>query len=189
MQNSPELQIVQGGDSRNKQTRMALYIIGGVVVFGCCAVMIVSALLMPSFMKSKDAAKGAATLNNMRVIGIGLSMYVADNDNRLPPASTWMDSIGTHVPDSSVIRAPSGDQLDFQYGYVFNSALDQRVFSELSDIDRTPLIFEGDAPLRNTNGGAELLASRNGNAYILLASLSARRMMKEQAANLNWQAR
>ncbi len=189
MQTPPDLQLVPGGDSRNKQTRVALYVIGGVVAFGCCGVIALSAILFPVFMKSKETAKSTSTLNNLKLIGLGLSLYTQDYDDKLPPAATWMDSARTHIPDSTAFRAPRGEQVDQQIGYVFNNALDMRTITTLADQSRTPLIFEGDAPLPNTTGSLESLVDRNGNAHILLSDMSARRFPIETARELDWLGR
>jgi prepilin-type N-terminal cleavage/methylation domain-containing protein/prepilin-type processing-associated H-X9-DG protein len=45
---------------------------------------VLAALLMPAFGRAKESARGAACLSNLRQIGIGLQLYVQENNNRMP---------------------------------------------------------------------------------------------------------
>jgi len=45
---------------------------------------ILAALLVPTFGRAKESARGAACLSNLRQIGLGLQLYVQDNNNRMP---------------------------------------------------------------------------------------------------------
>jgi prepilin-type N-terminal cleavage/methylation domain-containing protein len=45
---------------------------------------ILAALLLPVLTRAKEAARGTSCLNNLHQIGIGLQLYVQDNNNHLP---------------------------------------------------------------------------------------------------------
>jgi len=45
---------------------------------------ILAALLMPTLGRSKEAAKGAACISNLRQVGVALQLYVDSNNQRLP---------------------------------------------------------------------------------------------------------
>lgn len=45
---------------------------------------ILAALLMPAFGRAKESARGAACMSNLRQIGVGLQLYVQENNNRMP---------------------------------------------------------------------------------------------------------
>jgi prepilin-type N-terminal cleavage/methylation domain-containing protein/prepilin-type processing-associated H-X9-DG protein len=55
---------------------------------------ILAALLLPAVMHTKEGGKSAVCLNNLHQIGIGLQLYVQENQNRLPV----MENIGTNGP-------------------------------------------------------------------------------------------
>lgn len=45
---------------------------------------VLAALLMPAFGRAKESARGVACLSNLRQIGVGLQLYVQENNNRMP---------------------------------------------------------------------------------------------------------
>jgi prepilin-type N-terminal cleavage/methylation domain-containing protein len=45
---------------------------------------VLAALLLPVLSRAKEAARGANCLSNLHQIGIGLQLYVQDNNNKLP---------------------------------------------------------------------------------------------------------
>jgi len=45
---------------------------------------ILAALLMPTFGRARESARGVACASNLRQIGLGLQLYVQDNHNRMP---------------------------------------------------------------------------------------------------------
>jgi prepilin-type N-terminal cleavage/methylation domain-containing protein len=47
-------------------------------------ISILAALLLPALSKAKAAGQATACLSNLRQIGIGLQVYVGDNNNKLP---------------------------------------------------------------------------------------------------------
>jgi prepilin-type N-terminal cleavage/methylation domain-containing protein len=52
-------------------------------------IAILAAMLLPALNKAKQQALKAKCLGNLRQIGIGLKMYVADNRDTFPPADSW----------------------------------------------------------------------------------------------------
>jgi prepilin-type N-terminal cleavage/methylation domain-containing protein len=47
-------------------------------------IAILAALLFPVFARAKEAAKKSSCINGLRQIGIGMSLYLSDSDDRLP---------------------------------------------------------------------------------------------------------
>ena len=47
-------------------------------------IAVLAALLMPTFGRAKESARGTACLSNLRQIGLGLQLYVQENNNRMP---------------------------------------------------------------------------------------------------------
>jgi prepilin-type N-terminal cleavage/methylation domain-containing protein len=52
-------------------------------------IAILAALLFPVFAQAKLAAKGAASISNLKQLATGTIMYTSDNDDLFPKAGTW----------------------------------------------------------------------------------------------------
>jgi prepilin-type N-terminal cleavage/methylation domain-containing protein/prepilin-type processing-associated H-X9-DG protein len=52
-------------------------------------IAILAAILFPVFAQTREKARQAGCLSNLRQIGSGLAMYVQDYDERLPNCCTW----------------------------------------------------------------------------------------------------
>jgi len=52
-------------------------------------IAILAALLLPALAKAKETAKEAKCINNLRQIGLALSIYIDDNGNRVPSAMSF----------------------------------------------------------------------------------------------------
>ncbi|MDB6063967.1 MAG: hypothetical protein JWR26_175 [Pedosphaera sp.] len=80
---------------------------------------ILAALLLPVVSRTRETGRSAACLSNLHQIGIGLQMYVQDDQNKLPflydkttngipPAGKTMDVVLTpFIGSSNVFRCPS----------------------------------------------------------------------------------
>ncbi|BDI30973.1 hypothetical protein CCAX7_30240 [Capsulimonas corticalis] len=79
-------------------------------------IAILAAILFPVFAQAREKARQIACLSNLRQIGIGLNMYVQDNDERYPGALETAPTIngGTDA------REPLDRQLD---SYIKNDRL------------------------------------------------------------------
>ena len=82
--------------------QLAFTLIELLVVIAIIAVL--AGLLMPVLGRAKESARGAACLNNLRQIGVGLQLYVQDNNNHMP--SLRVRSLDTNSP---VIPLPTVD--------------------------------------------------------------------------------
>jgi prepilin-type N-terminal cleavage/methylation domain-containing protein/prepilin-type processing-associated H-X9-DG protein len=102
---------------------------------------ILAALLLPAIVGTKEGGRSTVCLNNLHQIGIGLQIYVQENQNKLPV----MQNVGTNTPappvtgppinvvllpfesgNSNVFRCPSDNQNLFALtgtSYFWNTAL------------------------------------------------------------------
>lgn len=79
---------------------------------------ILIALFFPVIGRMREAQRGIVCLSNLRQIGVGMSLYMAENDGWTPkPAdevnytdwwgSTWKGTIASYIGDSSVFICPA----------------------------------------------------------------------------------
>jgi prepilin-type N-terminal cleavage/methylation domain-containing protein len=53
-------------------------------------IAILAAILFPVFAQAKEAAKKTSCLSNNRQLGIGIMLYLNDNDDRYPGNDQWV---------------------------------------------------------------------------------------------------
>jgi prepilin-type N-terminal cleavage/methylation domain-containing protein/prepilin-type processing-associated H-X9-DG protein len=63
-------------------------------------ISILSAILFPVFARARENARRASCMSNLKQLGLGLMMYVQDNDERFPYAEQTTASLG--IPTSQV---------------------------------------------------------------------------------------
>ncbi len=56
-------------------------------------IAILAAILFPVFAQARERARAAACLSNMKQVGLGLAMYVQDNDETMPAAFLRIEPI------------------------------------------------------------------------------------------------
>ena len=135
------LQVVPGGDSRNKQTRLALYLIGGVAAFGCLAFILFITVVLPQA-GDASAAKRAVTQTNLALIGQSLRTYAEEHDGRLPTAATWEEKIRPYLDNPKILNAPPESNESARVGYFMNPAASEAKLNGLKGADPGVIIYE-----------------------------------------------
>jgi len=70
-------------------------------------------ILMPSLSRAMELARAAVCLSNIRHIGLGFSMYRAENDDYIPAEGHWTaDLVLNKYVDASMYSCPSAKKLD-----------------------------------------------------------------------------
>jgi prepilin-type N-terminal cleavage/methylation domain-containing protein len=94
----------------NMKTRRGFTLVELLVVIGIIAALI--ALMVPTLSAARAQARIVQCMSNIRQLGIGLSMYAADNKQKYPPNTTtpapglaWTDSerILRYIPANSAV--------------------------------------------------------------------------------------
>jgi len=114
---------------------------------------ILASLLVPAVSRTKEAGRSTICLNNLHQIGIGLVLYVQDNDNRLPvmydhgtngvpPAGPAINQVLLPYAndESNIFRCPSDRQGLFERtgsSYAWNNLLNGQ------DADRLQMLTNG----------------------------------------------
>jgi len=75
---------------------------------------VLAGLLLPVMSKAKEAGRGTVCLSNLRQLGIGLQLYVSENNNRLPHMRDAL--LGTNsIPPTNTTVLPSPEQVLLRY--------------------------------------------------------------------------
>ena len=117
-------------------------------------IAILAAMLLPALAKAKDRAKGIACVNNNKQIGLAMMMYVADNNEFLPPLNDR--NFATHTANWWYKILDSGN-------YITSSTQSNNVWRctavKDADIDPGTVTYysspcEGYGPLEDTSNPA-----------------------------------
>lgn len=132
---------------------------------GLVAVPVMAGMLMPALSNARESARRAASINNMKQIGMATIMHTADNDGMLPESPSelveegYIDKTGLDVfvspldPRDPTLREAA--DIEAKSSYIFNPNL---LGKRLQDIDRafeTPLAME--RPEHFKGAGANVL--------------------------------
>ncbi len=122
--------------------RRAFTLIELLVVIAIIAIL--AAILFPVFAQAKQAAKKTQTLSNLKNIGVGVQLYLSDNEDRFPPFSAGCFPGAT----SNDIFALSNMFPGLLNSYIKNGA--NLTSGELRDIWADPLSKPLRLPVSNT---------------------------------------
>ena len=106
-------------------------------------------------------------------------MYAADNDDRCPPASEWMDAIYPYMRIRSVyvdptLIKPKSDE----YGYAFYRPASYVGYENVTNTNEVPIVFQSSDLRWNATGDLSRLGKRwrNGGSTVAFMDGHARAM-------------
>jgi len=84
------------------------------VVIAIIAILV--AMLLPTLGHAKEAARRITCLNNLRQLGLAMTMYADDHESRFPPRSAplWMDLLLPYYAEPKLLKCPDdpNDKID-----------------------------------------------------------------------------
>ncbi len=172
-----------------KRNQIIVGVVLGAIGCGCLIwlTVIAAAIFYPVFVRAREKAKQVQCIHNQLQIARALTLYAADYDDTLPPASLWTDGVRPYLSDEAFLQCPSVHHLEC--GYAFYQPLSNRKIKEISQPSYTPMLFDSTKGQRNYADSGESLAFRHLNGVIVafvdghvrwLKETEAKRVFKQQ---------
>jgi len=113
-------------------------------------VAVLAAILFPVFARSREKARQASCLSNVKQLALGAMMYTTDYDEILPPHDNWPDHLDPYMKNPLIYRCPAEPEL--RIGYEYAPSLGRRTLDSVQYPARTLLMWDArgeGAPLSN----------------------------------------
>ncbi len=119
---------------------------------------ITSVIIFPVFQRTKSASTSREALSNMRQLGSALTLYMADNNDLLPVADTWMDGTNAYTKNMNLYRSPIFGMSDNgAFGIAFRRGMGSMNPSRIQEPAQTAMIFDSMNLKWNASGELNLL--------------------------------
>jgi prepilin-type processing-associated H-X9-DG protein len=149
--------------------------LGGVTVLGIGFLCI---LLENPYLFSSPCGKPRQILcpNNLKRLGVGLLLYIQDNDERFPPFHDWNQLINPYIKDRYCFFCPlGGREPDAKY-YAAFALLEMRFLEQIEKPAETPAFYDSTStkpspydflrslPVPERHNGGNYVAYADGHA-------------------------
>lgn len=137
-----------------------------IVCLSCFVIVLIifaalAAVLFPVFNRARIEAGSVSCLSNTKQLATCFMMYMAENDERMPVTSHWVETIDPYMKSKYILKCPSVQTSD--PCYAFNSKLMKTNTADMGAPQDTVLLFES-IPGLDQCGGKELLPSPTRHA-------------------------
>lgn len=170
-----------GAPPPKKSSTATVILIVLTVVFGggIFVVAILAAILFPVFAKVRGNARLAACEAGVRQIGLGLTQYTYDNNNRFPTGD-YKQAIMPYIKSETVFHCPA--DVPGNESYSFNSKLQGVSLNKIKVPVVTVAVYEGanqtlDFRHEHTGGNVAVVGFVDGHV---------RAISQSQAQSLRW---
>jgi len=138
---------------RGRGLALAGTITSGIITVLLPILLILAAILFPTFARARDAAQKAECISHVKQIGMAIKMYSCDYDGLYPPTRKWNNVIKPYVKDPKILICPKAGGVEPTYA--MNNFFDGLYDGEVTTPSETVLVFES-IPGINLAGGIEL---------------------------------
>jgi prepilin-type processing-associated H-X9-DG protein len=131
----------------------------------------------PIMRQARKAAISTVCLSNIKQIGLGVIMFLADNDDKFKLTSTnWRTKAEPYLKNAELFHCPMEPSGAFSYS--FNEKLAGREATGISDVANTVMVYEG------KNGKLDF--RHEGRAVVCFTDGHAKLVTEADAAKLRW---
>ena len=143
--------------SRNPQLQGRGLAIAGMIIsiVGMLMLVILSAIMFPVFARAKENGQRISCINNLKQVGMALSMYAADNNGYFPQTDRWNDSLKPYKNEKYLICPSVGGSVP---SYGMNDRIGGLNLGEIG-MPAEMVSFFDSMPGANQAGEQELLPS------------------------------
>jgi prepilin-type processing-associated H-X9-DG protein len=117
-----------------------------------------AAMVFPVFAKSRESARKAICLSNMKNLALAMQMWLADHDDRFPTTERWVDELMPYLRNEEVLKCPA-DESGARSSYALNRAVIGKRLTDVEDPSALVVFYETANPGENPVGGPEDVAS------------------------------
>jgi prepilin-type N-terminal cleavage/methylation domain-containing protein len=122
-------------------------------VMAVLVVLVVIALICFPVFACGCASPGTACMSNIKQSGLSVTMYIDDNNDRFPEASTWIDRLKPYSKNEGIFQDREGVK-DGSYGYAFRKTASSIDLAEIRSPAEFIIVF--DSTLMGRNATSEL---------------------------------
>ena len=124
-------------------------------LLGFVALLVIAAILLPVFMRSRESCGPITCLSNLKQIALGMRMYARDWDGRLPDSACWQDQLDPCIKNRQVYSCLDGEQ-GRGTTYAMNPRLRGKKASDFPKPDEVIAFYDADEfgrPVARHHGG------------------------------------
>ena len=118
-------------------------------VLAVFALLVVAAICFPVFAYDGIRAPDSTCLWNVKQSSLGLVMYAADENDRLPLRDRWMDATLPYVKQEGIWHCPLVPK--GVYGYAYNGVLSGTKQTLFDAPGSVPMVYDSVNPIRNAS--------------------------------------
>ncbi len=160
------------------------------IVAGLCKLLIWNGFIHPAILSDIAHRNDMNCQVNVKRLSFGVLMYAEDWDSRLPFREKWTDVCFTSKygdVDANVFHCPNSKS---QYGYALNAAISGIKLAEVTNLDKTILLFEMDSDKPNPFGNEQNLTIHSRHVgRDVFATLSGRSIVVPRGNAINWKVK